>query len=62
VALRRVQRLLREYPRRPVIEAIRAAQTYGLFDLDRLERMILRGIARDFFPPGGGEGEGPDDE
>jgi transposase len=62
VALRRLQRLLREYPRRPVIEAIRAAETYGLFDLERLERMVLRGIARDFFPPGGGGSEGNDDE
>ncbi len=60
VALRRLQRLLRDYPRRPVIEAIRAAETYGLFDLDRLERMVLRGIAKDFFPTGGGE-EGADD-
>jgi len=62
VALRRLQRLLREYPRRPVIEAIRAAETYGLFDLERLERMVLRGIARDFFPQGGGDGEGHDDD
>ena len=62
VALRRLQRLLREYPRQPVIEAIRAAETYGLFDLERLERMVLRGIARDFFPPGGGDGGGHDDE
>jgi transposase len=62
VALRRLQRLLREYPRRPVIEAIRAAETYGLYDLERLERMVLRGIARDFFPTDGGDGEGHDDE
>ena len=62
VALRRLQRLLREYPRRPVIEAIHAAETYGLFDLERLERMVLRGIARDFFPQGGGDGGGHDDE
>ena len=61
VALRRLQRLLRDYPRRPVIEAVRAAETYGLFDLERLERMVLRGIARDFFPPGGGDGEGDDE-
>jgi len=63
VALRRLQRLLREYPRQPVLEAVRAAETYGLFDLERLERMVLRGIARDFFPTGGGErGGGPDGE
>jgi len=62
IALRRLQRLLRDYPRRPVIEAVRAAETYGLFDLERLERMVLRGIARDFFPQGGGDGEGHDDD
>ena len=60
VALRRLQRLLRDYPRGPVIDAVRAAETYGLFDLDRLERMVLRGISRDFFPPGNDEGH--DDE
>ena len=59
VALRRLQRLLREYPRRPVLEAIRTAESYSLFDLERLERMVLRSIARDFFPPGG---EGSDHE
>ena len=62
VALRRLQRLLRDYPRRPVIDAVRAAETYGLFDLERLERMVLRGIARDFFPPGGGQSGGHEDE
>jgi len=62
VALRRLQRLLREYPRPPVVEAIRAAETYGLFDLERLERMILRAIAKDFFPTTGDrEEQGGDD-
>ena len=50
-ALRRLLRMLREYPRAPFLEAVRAAEKYGLFDLDRLERMVLRGIAKDFFPP-----------
>ena len=58
--MRRLQRLLRDYPRGPVIDAARAAEAYGLFDLDRLERMVLRGISRDFFPPGTDEGQ--DDE
>ena len=59
-ALRRLLRMLRKYPRAPFLEAVRAAEKYGLFDLDRLERMVLRGIAKDFFPPGGNEG-GTDD-
>jgi hypothetical protein len=62
LALRRLHRMLREYPRAPFLAAIRAAAHYGLFDLDRLERMVLRGIARDFFPPGGGPPEDGDDE
>jgi hypothetical protein len=28
---------------------VREASQYGLYDLDRLERMILRRIARDYF-------------
>jgi len=52
-ALRRLLRMLREYPRAPFLEAVRSAEKYGLFDLDRLERMVLRGIAKDFFPTGG---------
>jgi transposase len=59
-ALRRLLRMLREYPRAPFLDAVRAAEQYGLFDLDRLERMVLRGVAKDFFPTGGGQG-GADD-
>jgi hypothetical protein len=40
---------LREYPREPFLAAVREASQYGLYDLDRLERMILRRIARDYF-------------
>jgi hypothetical protein len=28
---------------------VREAARYGLYDLDRLERMILRRVARDYF-------------
>ncbi len=59
-ALRRLLRMLHEYPRAPFLDAVHAAEKYGLFDLDRLERMVLRGVAKDFFPTGGGEG-GVDD-
>jgi transposase len=59
-ALRRLLRMLREYPRGPFLDAVRAAEKYGLFDLDRLERMVLRGVAKDFFPTSGSEG-GADD-
>jgi transposase len=49
IALRQLLRLLREYPREPFLAAVREAAQYGLYDLDRLERMILRRVARDYF-------------
>ena len=49
LALRQLLRLLREYPREPFLAAVREAAQYGLYDLDRLERMILRRVARDYF-------------
>jgi hypothetical protein len=41
--------MLREYPREPFLAAITEAAQYGLYDLDRVERMILRRVRRDFF-------------
>lgn len=49
LALRQLLRLVREYPRAPLLAAVREAARYGLYDLDRLERMILRRVARDYF-------------
>ncbi len=49
LALRQLLRLLREYPREPFLAAVREAARYGLYDLDRLGRMILRRVARDCF-------------
>ena len=49
LSLRQLLRLLREYPREPFLAAVREAAQYGLYDLDRLERMILRRVARDYF-------------
>src|SRR5207245_11077971 len=49
LALRQLLRILREYPRQPVLLAVEEAARYGLYDLDRLERMILRRVARDYF-------------
>jgi flagellar biosynthesis GTPase FlhF len=42
IALRQLLRMVREYPREPLLAAVREAARYGLYDLDRLERMILR--------------------
>jgi transposase len=49
IALRQLLRLVREYPRKPLLAAVREAAHYGLYDLDRLERMILRRVAREYF-------------
>jgi hypothetical protein len=49
LALRHLLRLLREYPREAFLAAVGEAARYGLYDLDRLERMILRRVARDYF-------------
>ena len=47
--LRRLLGMLRDYPREPLLAAIRTALTYGMFDLDRLDPMVLKQIARDYF-------------
>jgi len=49
LALRQLLRLVREYPQEPLLGAVREAARYGLYDLDRLERMILRRVAREYF-------------
>jgi hypothetical protein len=49
LALRQLLRLLKEYPRPPFLAAVQEAAQYGLYDLDRLERMILRRVAKDYF-------------
>jgi len=49
LALRQLLRLAREYPREAFLSAVAEAAHYGLYDLERLERMILRRIANDYF-------------
>ncbi len=49
LALRQLLRLIKDYPRQPLLAAVEEAARYGLYDLDRLERMILRRVARDYF-------------
>ena len=39
----------RDYPKKPFIDALASATHYGLYDLDRLERMVLRNIATEYF-------------
>jgi len=49
LSLRQLLRMVREYPRAALLTAVQQAARYGLYDLDRLERMILRRVQRDFF-------------
>jgi hypothetical protein len=48
-ALRRLIEMKRTYPAGPFIAAIEQARQYGLFDLGRLEDLILKQVAGDFF-------------
>jgi hypothetical protein len=48
-ALRRLLELQRTYPREPFLAALGEALHYRLFDLARLEALILRAVAGDFF-------------
>jgi transposase len=47
--LRRLLELKRTYPAEPFLAAVAQALRYGLFDLARLERLILGQVAGDFF-------------
>jgi hypothetical protein len=48
-ALQQLLRMAREYPREAFLAAAREAAYYGLYELDRVERMILRRIADEYF-------------
>jgi transposase len=56
--LRRLLSMLQDYPREAFLTAIGIAERYRLFDLDRLEKIVIRQVADDFFPPDlGGDDE-----
>jgi hypothetical protein len=63
IALRRLAQMRHDYPTAPLIAAVETAAHYGLYDLDRLERMILRNIATAYFVvPDERNDPEPDDE
>lgn len=47
--LRRLLRMAREYPHEALRPALEDAVRYGLYDLDRLERMVLKRIQNEYF-------------
>lgn len=50
--LRVLLRMSDDYPRAALSAAVLEATHYGMTDLDRLARMVLRRFARDFFRVG----------
>jgi len=40
---------VRDYPHDAVLVAVRVAEHYRMFELDRLERMVLRNLGDDNF-------------
>ena len=47
--MRTLLSLLRDYPREPLVSALVEAERYGLYDLQRVEHMILKRVAGDYF-------------
>ena len=47
--LKRLLEFQRSYPAEPFLAAIAEAERYGLYDMTRLESLILRAIRGDFF-------------
>ena len=60
-ALHRLVQIMRTYPRQPFLAAVEQALKFGLFDLTRLEHLVLRHVAGDFFALGGDDGSDDDD-
>lgn len=48
-ALKQLQRMWDEYPHAGMLAAVRTATRFGLYDLRRLERMVLRQVGGDLF-------------
>jgi hypothetical protein len=47
--MRRLLQMRRDYPAKPFFDGVQSAAHYGLYDLDRLERIVLRNIATEYF-------------
>ncbi len=51
---RRLLQMIKDYPREPLLAVLAEAAQYGLYDLERVERMVLKRIGEDFFYPQSG--------
>ena len=54
-ALRRLLEIQRTYPREPFLAAVECAAHYGMYDLGRLERLVLEEVAGNYFALTGGD-------
>lgn len=63
-SMRQLYRCYQDYPREPLLNAVKSALHYGLTDLGRIERMILVRVAGDFFrlPIGSEQNKEDEDE
>jgi hypothetical protein len=59
--LRKLLAMLRDYPRDCLIESIDRATQFQMLDPERLEKMILRKVAQDYFVLPDSTGERPDE-
>ena len=57
-ALNRLLQMQRTYPAQPFLGALEQALKYGLFDLTRVQTLVLRHVAGDFFAMGEHDNEG----
>jgi hypothetical protein len=48
-ALQRLRRMWLDYPQAPLEQALAVALAHGLFDLARIEKLVLQHVAGDFF-------------
>lgn len=60
--LRRLLQIQRTYPAEPFIAALEQALRFNLFDLGRLERLVLKHVAGDFFALQDSRAEQPTDD
>jgi transposase len=47
--MRRLLRMFDDYPRPALLESIQSASQYGLYDLERVEKIVLGKLAREYF-------------
>jgi len=59
--LRRLYRMFLDYPDEPLRQAVARSLEYGLLELDRIEKMVLRQIAGEYFRLAPAEPEDGDD-